>query len=98
MKPTYGRVSRFGLVAFASSLDQIGPFARNARDTALILQAIAGHDASDSTSSPTPVPNYLEELNGDIKGMRIGIPQEYWVEGTQPGVVQAVRADIETPA
>ncbi|HET9920851.1 MAG TPA: Asp-tRNA(Asn)/Glu-tRNA(Gln) amidotransferase subunit GatA [Ktedonobacteraceae bacterium] len=95
LKPTYGRVSRFGLVAFASSLDQIGPFARSAHDAALILQAIAGYDAQDSTSSPMPVPNYLEDLNGDIKGMRIGIPQEYWVEGTQPGVVQAVRADIE---
>jgi aspartyl-tRNA(Asn)/glutamyl-tRNA(Gln) amidotransferase subunit A len=95
LKPTYGRVSRFGLVAFASSLDQIGPFARSARDAALILQAIAGHDPNDSTSSPMPVPNYLEDLTGDIKGMRIGIPQEYWVEGTQAGVVKAVRADIE---
>jgi aspartyl-tRNA(Asn)/glutamyl-tRNA(Gln) amidotransferase subunit A len=95
LKPTYGRVSRFGLVAFASSLDQIGPFARSARDAALILQAIAGHDVQDSTSSPVPVPNYLEDLNGDIKGMRIGIPLEYWVEGTQPGVVSSVRADIE---
>ncbi len=95
LKPTYGRVSRFGLVAFASSLDQIGPFARNARDAALILQAIAGHDAHDSTSSPEPVPGYLQYLTGDIKGMRIGIPQEYWVEGTQPGIVSSVRADIE---
>jgi aspartyl-tRNA(Asn)/glutamyl-tRNA(Gln) amidotransferase subunit A len=95
LKPTYGRVSRFGLVAFASSLDQIGPFARSARDAALILQAIAGHDVHDSTSSPVPVPNYLEYLTGEIKGMRIGIPQEYWVEGTQPGVVASVRADIE---
>ncbi|HLI06536.1 MAG TPA: Asp-tRNA(Asn)/Glu-tRNA(Gln) amidotransferase subunit GatA [Ktedonobacteraceae bacterium] len=95
LKPTYGRVSRFGLVAFASSLDQIGPFARSARDAAIILQAIAGHDVHDSTSSPVPVPNYLEYLTGDIKGMRIGIPQEYWVEGTQPGVVASVRADIE---
>jgi aspartyl-tRNA(Asn)/glutamyl-tRNA(Gln) amidotransferase subunit A len=95
LKPTYGRVSRFGLVAFASSLDQIGPFARSARDAALILQATAGHDPNDSTSSPMPVPNYLEDLTGDIKGMRIGIPQEYWVEGTQAGVVKAVRADIE---
>jgi aspartyl-tRNA(Asn)/glutamyl-tRNA(Gln) amidotransferase subunit A len=94
-KPTYGRVSRFGLVAFASSLDQIGPFARDARDTAILLQAIAGFDARDSTSSPVEVPDYSAALTGDIKGMRIGVPEEYWVEGTQPEVVQAVRADIE---
>jgi len=80
LKPTYGRVSRYGLVAFASSLDQIGPFARNARDAALILQAIAGPDPHDSTSSPDPVPDYSESLNGSIKGLRIGVPVEYWVE------------------
>ncbi|MDQ2717202.1 MAG: Asp-tRNA(Asn)/Glu-tRNA(Gln) amidotransferase subunit GatA [Chloroflexota bacterium] len=95
LKPTYGRVSRFGLVAFASSLDQIGPFARDARDAALLLQAIAGVDAGDATSSPRPVPAYNESLTGNIKGLRIGVPEEYWVEGTQPGVVQAVRHDIE---
>src|SRR5437588_429200 len=95
LKPTYGRVSRYGLVAFASSLDQIGPFARNARDAALLMQAIAGHDPSDSTSSPMSVPDYSAALNGSIKGLRIGVPEEYWVEGTQPGVVQAVRKDIE---
>jgi aspartyl-tRNA(Asn)/glutamyl-tRNA(Gln) amidotransferase subunit A len=95
LKPTYGRVSRFGLVAFASSLDQIGPFARSARDAAILLQAIAGHDPRDSTSSPEPVPNYLAGLNGSIKGLRIGVPEEYWVEGTQPGVVKVVRSDIE---
>jgi len=95
LKPTYGRVSRYGLVAFASSLDQIGPFARNARDAALILQAIAGHDPRDSTSSPDPVPDFSAALNGSIKGLRIGVPEEYWVEGTQPGVVKAVRDDIE---
>jgi aspartyl-tRNA(Asn)/glutamyl-tRNA(Gln) amidotransferase subunit A len=94
-KPTYGRVSRFGLVAFASSLDQIGPFARDARDTAILLQAIAGFDARDSTSSPVEVPDYSAALTGDIKGMRIGVPEEYWVEGTQPEVLQAIRADIE---
>src|SRR5216684_6062300 len=97
LKPTYGRVSRYGLVAFASSLDQIGPFARNARDAALILQAIAGHDPRDSTSSPDPVPDFSAALNGSIKGLRIGVPEEYWVEGTQPGVVKAVRDDIERP-
>src|SRR5712691_136165 len=95
LKPTYGRVSRYGLVAFASSLDQIGPFARNARDAALILQAIAGPDPRDSTSSPQGVPDYSANLNGSIKGLRIGVPEEYWVEGTQPGVEKAVRDDIE---
>ncbi len=95
LKPTYGRVSRFGLVAFGSSLDQIGPFARNAQDAALLLQAIAGNDPLDGTSSPNPVPDYSKALSGDIKGLRIGVPEEYWVEGTQPGVVTAVREDIE---
>jgi aspartyl-tRNA(Asn)/glutamyl-tRNA(Gln) amidotransferase subunit A len=95
MKPTYGRVSRFGLVAFASSLDQIGPFTRSARDAALIMQAIAGNDPRDATCSPEPVSDYTAGLNGNIKGLRIGVPQEYWVEGTQPGVAQAVRAAIE---
>ncbi len=94
-KPTYGRVSRFGLVAFASSLDQIGPFARDARDTAILLQAIAGYDRRDSTSSQEPVQDYTKSLTGSIKGMRIGVPDEYWVEGTQEGVVKAVRENIE---
>jgi aspartyl-tRNA(Asn)/glutamyl-tRNA(Gln) amidotransferase subunit A len=95
LKPTYGRVSRFGLVAFGSSLDQIGPFARSARDAALLLQAIAGHDSWDGTSSPNPVPDYGAALSGTIKGLKIGVPDEYWVEGTQPGVVKAVREGIE---
>ena len=95
LKTTYGRVSRYGLVAFASSLDQIGPFARSARDAALILQAIAGPDTRDSTSSPQSVPDYSANLNGSIKGLRIGVPEEYWVQGTQPGVEKAVRDDIE---
>ena len=94
-KPTYGRVSRFGLVAFASSLDQIGPFARDARDAAILLQAIAGYDRRDSTSSNVEVPDYTKNLTGSIKGMRIGVPDEYWVEGTQEGVVKAVRENIE---
>src|SRR5579859_241934 len=94
-KPTYGRVSRFGLIAFASSLDQIGPFARNARDTALLLQAIAGPDSRDSTCSTQPVQDYSAALTGTIKGMRIGVPEEYWIEGTQPDVVQAARENIE---
>ncbi len=95
LKPTYGRVSRFGLVAFASSLDQIGPFARDARDAALLLQAIAGPDARDATCSPLSVPDYSSVLTGSIKGMRIGVPEEYWVEGTQPDVVASARANIE---
>src|SRR2546425_6469792 len=95
LKPTYGRVSRYGLVAFASSLDQIGPFARTARDAAMVLQAIAGADPRDATSSTRSVPDYTAALNGSIKGLRIGVPEEYWVEGTEPGVVQAVRDDIE---
>src|SRR5439155_6669910 len=95
LKPTYGRVSRFGLVAFASSLDQIGPFARSARDAAILLQAVAGPDPRDSTCSPKPVPDYNTALDGSIKGLHIGVPQEYWVEGTQPGVVQVVRESIE---
>ena len=98
LKPTYGRVSRFGLIAFASSLDQIGPFARSARDAALLLQAVAGPDPRDATCSRRPVADYSEGLNGTmkgLKGLRIGVPEEYWVEGTQPGVVKAVRADIE---
>jgi aspartyl-tRNA(Asn)/glutamyl-tRNA(Gln) amidotransferase subunit A len=96
LKPTYGRVSRFGLVAFASSLDQIGPFTRSARDAALLMQAIAGADPRDATCSPEAVPDYTAALSGDIKGMRIGVPMEYWVKGTQPGVEKAVRAAIET--
>ncbi len=95
LKPTYGRVSRYGLVAFASSLDQIGPFSRTVRDAALLLQAVAGPDPFDSTCSSLPVPDYSEKLNAGIRGLRIGVPQEYWVEGTQPGVVKAVREDIE---
>ena len=95
LKPTYGRVSRFGLVAFASSLDQIGPFARSARDAGLIMQTISGDDPRDATCSPEPVSDYVAGLNGDIKGLRIGVPEEYWVEGTQPGVDQAVCASIE---
>ena len=96
LKPTYGRVSRFGLVAFASSLDQIGPFARSARDAALLMQAIAGYDPLDSTSINAPVPNYIEALTGDVKRLRIGVPSEYFVEGTEPGVRAAVEQAIET--
>jgi aspartyl-tRNA(Asn)/glutamyl-tRNA(Gln) amidotransferase subunit A len=95
LKPTYGRVSRFGLIAFGSSLDQIGPFARDARDVSILLQTIAGHDSRDATSSPQPVQDYSSALTGNIKGLRIGVPEEYWVEGTQPAVIKVVRQAIE---
>ena len=95
MKPTYGRVSRFGMVAFASSLDQAGPFARSVRDAALVLQAIAGHDPRDSTSVDTPVPDYLAALSGDVKGLRLGVPREYFVPGMEPGVESAIRSAID---
>ena len=94
LKPTYGRVSRFGLMAFASSLDQIGPFAWTVEDAAIVLQAIAGHDPLDSTSSPEPVPNFRAGLTGDIAGMKIGIADEYTVDGMEPGVAEAADAAI----
>ena len=96
IKPTYGRVSRYGLVAFASSLDQIGAFGREVADVASVLGVIAGHDPRDSTSVNLPVPNYEEALIPDIRGMRIGIPKEYFVEGIQPGVEKALREAIRT--
>ncbi|MGH2487290.1 MAG: Asp-tRNA(Asn)/Glu-tRNA(Gln) amidotransferase subunit GatA, partial [Ktedonobacterales bacterium] len=96
MKPTYGRVSRFGLIAFASSLDQIGPFTRSARDAATLLQVIAGHDPLDSTSIETPVPDYVAALDGDVKGLRVGVPAEYLVEGTEPGVRAVIDQAIDT--
>ncbi len=94
LKPTYGRVSRYGLVAFASSLDQVGPMAKDVRDCAILLKAIAGHDPMDSTSADLPVPDYEAALAGDVKGLRIGIPREYFVAGTDPEVEAAVRAAI----
>jgi aspartyl-tRNA(Asn)/glutamyl-tRNA(Gln) amidotransferase subunit A len=96
LKPTYGRVSRYGLIAFASSLDQIGPFARRVEDAALVLQAIAGPDPMDSTSVPEPVPDYRAALGGGIRGLRIGIPDEYFIEGMDAEVESAVRAAIRT--
>ena len=95
LKPTYGRVSRYGLVAFASSLDQIGPFTRSVRDAAALLQVIAGHDSMDSTSIPQPVPDYLSYIGRDIKGMKIGIPKEYFIEGTDQEVSKAVEDAIK---
>ncbi len=91
-KPTYGRVSRFGLVAFASSLDQIGPITKNVTDCALVMNAIAGWDERDSTSVPHPVPDYTQSLIPDIKNMKIGIPEEYFVEGMQ----EAVKINLHT--
>lgn len=90
MKPTYGRVSRYGLVAFASSLDQIGPITRNVEDNAYILQTIAGVDPHDSTSANVPVPNYVEQLTGDVKGLKIAVPKEYLGEGIHESVRNAV--------
>ncbi|MDQ6694438.1 MAG: Asp-tRNA(Asn)/Glu-tRNA(Gln) amidotransferase subunit GatA [Chloroflexota bacterium] len=97
LKPTYGRVSRYGLVAFASSLDQIGPFTRTADDAATVLECIAGADPCDSTSQPLEVPEYsklLREGDGSLKGIRVGIPDEFWGEGLQPEVSTAVRTAI----
>jgi aspartyl-tRNA(Asn)/glutamyl-tRNA(Gln) amidotransferase subunit A len=95
VKPTYGRVSRYGLIAFASSLDQIGPLARTVRDAALLLGAIAGTDRRDATSVDVPVPDYAAGLSGDVRGLRLGVPDEYFVEGTDPEVERAVRAAID---
>jgi len=94
VKPTYGRVSRYGLLAFASSLDQIGPFARSVADAAVLLEAISGRDPHDSTSVDLPVPSYLDALGQDIRGMRIGIAREYQVEGVDPEVERVVQAAI----
>jgi aspartyl-tRNA(Asn)/glutamyl-tRNA(Gln) amidotransferase subunit A len=94
LKPTYGRVSRFGLVAFASSLDQIGPITKNVTDCALVMKVIAGHDPKDSTSAPYPVPDYTEALLPDLKNLRIGIPKEYFVEGMQKEVRASMEAAI----
>jgi aspartyl-tRNA(Asn)/glutamyl-tRNA(Gln) amidotransferase subunit A len=93
-KPTYGRVSRYGLIAFASSLDQIGPFARSVDDVASVFTAIAGHDPRDSTSSPTAVEPVEEQLERGVAGMRLGLPHEYMTEGMEPGVRVAVEAAL----
>ena len=94
LKPTYGRVSRYGLVAFASSLDQIGPLTQDVTDCALVLNAIADYDSRDSTSVPYPTPDYTRCLNTDLNGLRIGIPREYFVEGMQTEVEIAIRTAI----
>lgn len=95
MKPTYGRVSRYGLVAFASSLDQIGPITRNVRDNALLLEAISGIDANDSTSANVEVPDFAAQLTGDIKGLKVAVPKEYLGEGVSAGVKAQVQAAID---
>lgn len=96
LKPTYGLVSRFGLVAFASSLDQIGPLTKNVEDAAHVLQAIAGYDASDSTSANVTIPDYSAALTGDVKGLRIAVPKEYLGEGIDPRVKEAVMQALKT--
>jgi len=95
LKPTYGRVSRFGLVAFASSLDQIGPFTKDIRDAATVLGVISGHDARDSTSVHEPVPDYTAALDGKIKGLRLGLPKEYFIEGVDAEVSTAVQKAVK---
>ena len=102
LKPTYGRVSRYGIVAFASSLDQIGPFARDSRDAAALLHAVAGRDDRDSTSAPVPVPDDLLRLPGSddeaaawLRGKRLGLPAEYFVKGMEPGVEAQIRRSVD---
>ena len=95
MKPTYGRVSRYGLVAFASSLDQIGPITKDVEDCAILLKGISGYDPYDSTSVDTEVPDYKQSFINDVKGIRIGIPDEYFIEGMDPDVERSVREAVE---
>lgn len=96
LKPTYGRVSRFGLIAFASSLDQVGPLTKNVADCAIMLNAICGHDPKDSTSLKEPVPDFTAALSDGLQGMTVGIPEEYFAEGLDPEVEKAVRNGIAT--
>jgi aspartyl-tRNA(Asn)/glutamyl-tRNA(Gln) amidotransferase subunit A len=96
LKPTYGRVSRYGLIAFASSLDQVGPLTRDVRDAALLLDVIAGHDPMDATSADQPVPDYQAALDRDVRGLTLGIPEEYFVRGLDPEVEAAVGEAIRT--
>jgi aspartyl-tRNA(Asn)/glutamyl-tRNA(Gln) amidotransferase subunit A len=90
LKPTYGLISRFGLVAFASSFDQIGPLTKNVEDSAYLLQAISGHDPKDSTSAMVDIPDYISSLTGDVKGVRIGVPKEYLGKGIDPAIKEKV--------
>jgi aspartyl-tRNA(Asn)/glutamyl-tRNA(Gln) amidotransferase subunit A len=95
LKPTYGRISRYGLVAFASSLDQIGPFTKDVRDSAILLGAMSGVDPRDSTSIAHPVPDYTKALNGDIRGLKLGLPKEYMIGGLDPEVKASVDAAVK---
>jgi len=95
VKPTYGRVSRYGLIAFASSLDQIGPITRDVRDAAFLMNAICGHDPLDSTSAPVDTPDFTKALTGDIKGIKIGVPKEYFAQGVDPAISAATRKAID---
>ena len=95
IKPTYGRVSRYGVVAYASSLDQVGPFARNVKDAALLLEILAGRCALDATSANTPVPSYTAALGRDIKGLRIGLPKEYFIPGMNKEVESSVKSAVQ---
>ena len=95
LKPTYGRVSRFGVTAFASSLDQVGPLTKTVRDSALIMKALAGHDRQDSTSLDQPVPDYTDRIRGDLKGIRLGLPKEYMIEGIDPQVKSAIDVTVK---
>ena len=95
LKPTYGRVSRYGLIAFASSLDHIGPFAKTAKDTAIMLRTIAGRDPMDSTSADLPVPDYVAELDKPVKGLRVGVAKEYFGEGLEPETRSAIESAIQ---
>jgi len=96
LKPTYGRVSRYGLVAFASSLDQIGPITKDVTDSALLMNVLAGHDPHDSTSANIPVPDFTKALKKDVKGLKIGMPKEYFIEGMDPEVEKAVKDAVKT--
>lgn len=96
LKPTYGRVSRYGVIAYASSLDQVGPVTRDVRDAALLLETIAGHDPKDSTSVDCPVPDYTAALNKGVKGLKIGLPREYFIDGLDQDVQRAMDQAIET--
>jgi aspartyl-tRNA(Asn)/glutamyl-tRNA(Gln) amidotransferase subunit A len=95
LKPTYGRVSRFGVVAFASSLDQVGPLTKTVRDSALIMNAIAGHDRQETTSLNEPVPDYTAQLGKDLRGVRLGVAKEYMIEGTDPQIKAAITAAVK---
>ncbi|PKN79817.1 MAG: Asp-tRNA(Asn)/Glu-tRNA(Gln) amidotransferase GatCAB subunit A [Chloroflexi bacterium HGW-Chloroflexi-9] len=98
LKPTYGRVSRWGVVAFASSLDQVGPFARDAEDAAALLGAVAGHDPMDSTSAPLPVPDFTERFGRGLDGLRVGVPSDFFGEGLEDGVREALERSIDVLA